>query len=63
MGWVRANRGKLAALKQASCRDMLTVLQTVDQELLRAAIAGEHFAELFYPNAQDQAIADYLRAL
>ena len=61
--FMRANRGKLAGLKQASCRDMLTVLKTVDQELLRAAIAGEHFAELFYPNARDQAIADYLRAL
>ena len=26
-------------------------------------LAGEHFAALFYPNAKDQAIADYLRAL
>ncbi|MBC2653177.1 RpiB/LacA/LacB family sugar-phosphate isomerase [Novosphingobium flavum] len=60
---MRKNRGILSGLKQASCRDMLTVLQTVDQDLLRAAIAGERFAELFYPNAQDQAIADYLRAL
>ena len=60
---MRTNRGILAGLKQASCRDMLTVLKTVDQDLLRAAIAGERFAELFYPNAQDQAIADYLRAL
>ncbi|WP_298199645.1 RpiB/LacA/LacB family sugar-phosphate isomerase [Novosphingobium sp.] len=60
---MRKNRGILSGLKQASCRDMLTVLRTVDQDLLRAAIAGERFAELFYPNAQDQAIADYLRAL
>jgi len=60
---MRKNRGILASLKQASCRDMLTVLKTVDQDLLKATIAGEHFAELFYPNAQDQAIADYLRAL
>jgi ribose 5-phosphate isomerase RpiB len=60
---MRTNRGILAGLKQASCRDMLTVLKTVDQDLLRAAIAGERFAELFYPNAQDQAIADYLRGL
>ncbi len=57
------NRGILRGLKEASCRDMLTVLKTVDQDLLKAAIAGEHFAELFYPNAKDQAIADYLRAL
>lgn len=57
------NRGILSDLKAASCRDMLTVLKSVDQDLLKAAIAGEHFAELFYPNAQDQGIADYLRAL
>jgi hypothetical protein len=60
---MRKNRGILSGLKQASCKDMLSVLKSVDQDLLKAAIAGEHFAELFYPNAQDQAIADNLRAL
>jgi len=60
---MRKNRGILSGLKQASCKDMLSVLKSVDQDLLKAAIAGERFAELFYPNAQDQAIADYLRAL
>ena len=58
-----ANRSKLKDMKAASCRDMLTVLKSVDQDLLKAAIAGEKFAELFYPNCQDQAIADYLKAL
>ncbi|QDH33316.1 RpiB/LacA/LacB family sugar-phosphate isomerase [Porphyrobacter sp. YT40] len=57
------NRGKLADLKAASCHDMLSVLQNVDQELLRAAIAGEKFAEYFYPNCQDDSIAAYLKAL
>jgi len=57
------NRGILADLKAASCRDMLSVVKTVDQDLLRAAIAGERFAELFYANAKDQAISDYLRSL
>lgn len=57
------NRGILKDLKAASCHDMLTVLKTVDQDLLKAAIAGEKFAELFYANCQDEAIADYLRGL
>jgi ribose 5-phosphate isomerase RpiB len=57
------NRGKLADLKAASCRDMLSVLQSVDQDLLRAAIAGEKFADYFYPNCQDDEIAAYLKAL
>jgi ribose 5-phosphate isomerase RpiB len=61
--FMAANRSILKDMKAASCKDMLTVLKSVDQDLLKAAIAGEKFAELFYPNAQDQAIADYLRAL
>jgi ribose 5-phosphate isomerase RpiB len=61
--FMAANRSILKDMKAASCHDMLTVLKTVDQDLLKAAIAGERFAEYFYPNAQDQAIADYLRAL
>jgi ribose 5-phosphate isomerase RpiB len=57
------NRGILADVKAASCHDMLTVLQNVDQDLLRAAIAGERFAEYFYPNCRDDGIAAYLKAL
>ena len=57
------NRGILRDLKAASCRDMLSVLQTVDQDLLQAAIAGEHFAEHFYSNAHDEGISTYLRSL
>jgi ribose 5-phosphate isomerase RpiB len=57
------NRGKLADLKAASCRDMLDVLESVDQDLLRAAIAGERFAEYFYPNCRNDGIATYLQAL
>ncbi len=60
---MRTNRGILKDLKSAACNDMLTVLKTVDQDLLRATIAGEKFAELFYANAQDEAISAYLRGL
>jgi ribose 5-phosphate isomerase RpiB len=58
-----ANRGKLKELKAASCNDMLAVLQSCDQDLLKSAIAGERFAEYFYPNCKDAQIADYLRGL
>lgn len=57
------NRGILSEVKAAATHDMLSVLKSVDQDLLRAAIAGEKFAELFYPNSQDQAISDYLKGL
>lgn len=55
------NRGILKDLKAASCKDMLTVLKSVDQDLLKAAVAGERFEEYFFGNAQDTAIADYIR--
>lgn len=61
--FMKANRGILKGLKEASCHDMLTVLKNVDQDLLKATVAGEKFAELFYPNCKDQAIADYLRGV
>lgn len=60
---MRKNRGILKDLKAASCHDMLTVLKSVDQDLLRAAIAGEKFAEYFYANSQDEAISAYLKSL
>jgi len=55
------NRGILKELKAATCHDMLTVLKSVDQELLKAAVAGERFEELFFANAQDTGIADCVR--
>lgn len=55
------NRGILSQLKAVSCRSMLDVLREIDQDLLKATIAGEKFAELFFPNCQDEAIAAYLR--
>lgn len=58
-----ANRTKLKALKAASCHDMLTVLKNVDQELLKAAVAGEKFAEHFFANSKDEGISNYLREL
>ena len=57
------NRGILKQLKEASCKDMVTVLGSVDQELLKAAVSGEKFQELFFRNCQDEAIATYLKRL
>jgi len=55
------NRGILKELKAVSCHDMLTVLKNIDQDLLKAAVAGERFADYFFANAQDAAIADYIK--
>lgn len=57
------NRGLLKGVKAAASKDMIDVLQAVDQDLLKAAIAGERFAEYFYPNCTDDRIAAHLRGL
>ena len=60
---MRKNRGILKDLKAVTCHDMLTVLKTVDQDLLKAAVAGERFQEYFFANATDAAIRDYVKSL
>lgn len=60
---MRKNRGILADVKATSCRDMIDVLKTVDQDLLKASIAGERFAEYFYANSQDEEMSAYLKSL
>ena len=55
------NRGILTTLKEASCKDMLTVLKSVDQDLLKAAVSGEKFQEFFFANSQDAALTDYVK--
>ena len=60
---MRRNRGVLKDLKAVTCHDMLTVLKTMDQDLLKAAIAGERFQDYFFANATDEGIRDYIRTL
>ncbi|WP_375290518.1 RpiB/LacA/LacB family sugar-phosphate isomerase [Qipengyuania sp.] len=60
---MRKNRSILSGVKAAATHDMLTVLKSVDQDLLKAAVAGERFAEHFYANSQDEDISAYLREL
>jgi ribose 5-phosphate isomerase RpiB len=57
------NRGILADLKGASCKDMLTVLKSVDQAFLKSAVSGAQFGTLFFENASDSEIIDYLRSV
>ena len=57
------NRGILKNLKTVTCHDMITVLKTVDQDLLKAAVAGEKFQEYFFANATDTAIRDYIKSV
>ena len=56
------NRRILVDMKAASCHDMLSALETVDQDLLRATIAGDRFGKLFDAYSQDEEMSEYLRS-
>jgi ribose 5-phosphate isomerase RpiB len=57
------NRGILKDLKAVTCHDMLTVLKSIDQDLLKATVAGEKFQEYFFANATDEGIREYLKTV
>ena len=57
------NKKILDQVKRITHRKLIDILHDIDQEFLKETISGEHFAELFYPNCQDEAVAEYLRNL
>lgn len=57
------NRNIFSEVKSASTQDMLTVLKSVDQDLLKSAISGEKFKDLFFTNASDETLKSYVKEL
>ena len=57
------NKKILDGVKVITYRPLIDILKDLDPEFVRATIAGKNFAELFYPNCQDQEIADFLKKL
>ena len=44
-------------------RPLIDALKDIDQELLKGAVAGEKFQELFFANCRDEEIASYVKTL
>ena len=42
---------------------MLFILKGIDQDLLKGAIAGEHFQEQFFADCKDPELAAYVKTL
>ena len=57
------NKKILDAVRAHTLKDLITCLKGIDQELVRGAVAGEHFAELFFAHAKDENIIAYVREL
>ena len=57
------NKKILDGIKALTYRPLIDILKDMDRDFIKAAIAGEHFVELFYPNCKNAEIADFLRSL
>ena len=55
------NRNIFTDVKAAATQDMLTVLKSVDQGLVKSIVAGKKFQELFFANATDEALIAYVK--
>lgn len=59
----KRNKKILDEVKKVTYRDLPSILKELDQDLVKGALAGEHFKELFYANCKDETIAAAVREL
>jgi ribose 5-phosphate isomerase RpiB len=57
------NKKILDEVKKHTYVDLITALKNIDQELLKGAVAGAKFKELFFENCKDTTIAEYVKTL
>ena len=57
------NKRILDEVRAKTLRPLVDSLKDIDQELVKGAVAGAHFQELFFTNCKDQAIAEYVKGL
>lgn len=57
------NKGILDEVRAKSLRPLLELLPDLDPALVKGAVAGEKFSELFFANCKDEAIAAYVKGL
>ncbi|MDR1770485.1 MAG: RpiB/LacA/LacB family sugar-phosphate isomerase [Hungatella sp.] len=57
------NKKILDVVRENNLKDILTCLKGLDQELVKGAVGGEKFGELFFTNCKDESIAEYVKSL
>mgnify|MGYP000826376892 FL=1 len=57
------NKKILDEVKKVTHTDMLYILKNIDQELLKGAVSGEHFAEYFFKDCMNVEIAEYIKGV
>lgn len=57
------NKKILDEVKKVTHTDMLYILKNIDQELLKGAVSGEHFAEYFFKDCRNAEITEYIKGV
>ena len=57
------NKAILDDVRGRTMRPLLEALPQLDPALVKGAVAGEHFSELFFAHCKDEAIAGYIKTL
>ncbi len=57
------NKKILDEVRSKTLRPLTECLQAIDPELVKGAVAGEHFSELFFANCKEESIAAYIKGL
>lgn len=57
------NKRILDEVKKVTYQDICTILKNLDQDLVKGALAGEHFQEYFFANCKCDKIAECVREI
>lgn len=57
------NKKILDEVRAVTLRPLVECLKGIDQDLVKGAVAGEKFQELFFANCKDQELAEYIKTL
>lgn len=57
------NKKILDSVRAQTLRPLVECLKALDQDLVKGAVAGERFQELFFTNCSNQELADYVKSL
>ena len=57
------NKKILDGVRAAAFKPLIECLKSIDQDLLKGAIAGEKFSELFFASCKDEELAAYIKSL
>lgn len=57
------NKRILDEVRKVSLNDLVTTLKNIDQDLVKGAVSGSKFQELFFANCKDEKIAAFIKEI